>query len=387
MTGRRVMNYQTPAAEQQAAAPAQPPRRLGARVVRVALLAGMTVALGIWAADWARTALVFVHETDARVAADMISVSSRVDGWLIARPVRSGDTVTKGDTLAVIDARDAETRLTQLLAELDRIEAERAAFAAEIEMVDNQTRSRILSERARLAASDALVLAVEHEFEYAEREFKRTEQLSGSGVVSAKSLDEARTGFLKAQKELVRARAMVATARALVDEAQAARREINLLERQRATLDFRQAEVLARIDRQQLDIADRTMTAPFDGVVSRAFVDPGEYVEAGQRIALLHDPEKIYVEANIRETDIRRLALGQRVTIEVDAYPDRPFTGTIAMIGQAATSQFALLPSPNPSGNFTKVTQRLPVRIAVGQEDGVLRPGMMVEVFIHVDGD
>ena len=381
------MNYQTPAAEQQAAAPAQPPRRLGARVVRVALLAGMTVALGIWAADWARTALVFVHETDARVAADMISVSSRVDGWLIARPVRSGDTVTKGDTLAVIDARDAETRLTQLLAELDRIEAERAAFAAEIEMVDNQTRSRILSERARLAASDALVLAVEHEFEYAEREFKRTEQLSGSGVVSAKSLDEARTGFLKAQKELVRARAMVATARALVDEAQAARREINLLERQRATLDFRQAEVLARIDRQQLDIADRTMTAPFDGVVSRAFVDPGEYVEAGQRIALLHDPEKIYVAANIRETDIRRLALGQRVTIEVDAYPDRPFTGTIAMIGQAATSQFALLPSPNPSGNFTKVTQRLPVRIAVGQEDGVLRPGMMVEVFIHVDGD
>ncbi len=381
------MNYQTPAAEQQAAAPAQPPRRLGARVVRVALLAGMTVALGIWAADWARTALVFVHETDARVAADMISVSSRVDGWLIARPVRSGDAVTKGDTLAVIDARDAETRLTQLLAELDRIEAERAAFAAEIEMVDNQTRSRILSERARLAASVALVLAVEHEFEYAEREFKRTEQLSGSGVVSAKSLDEARTGFLKAQKELVRARAMVATARALVDEAQAARREINLLERQRATLDFRQAEVLARIDRQQLDIADRTMTAPFDGVVSRAFVDPGEYVEAGQRIALLHDPEKIYVEANIRETDIRRLALGQRVTIEVDAYPDRPFTGTIAMIGQAATSQFALLPSPNPSGNFTKVTQRLPVRIAVGQEDGVLRPGMMVEVFIHVDGD
>ena len=381
------MNYQTPATEQQATAPAKPPRRLGARVVRVGLLLTMTVALGIWAADWARTALVFVHETDARVAADMVSVSSRVDGWLIARPVRSGDTVTKGDTLAVIDARDAETRLTELLAELDRIDAERAEFVAEIEMVDIQTRSRISSERARLAATNALVEAVEHEFDYAEREFKRAERLSGAGVVSAKVLDEARTGYLTSQKELVRARAMVAAARALVDEAQAARREINLLERQRATLDFRQAEVLARIDRQQLDIADRTMTAPFDGVVSRAFVDPGEYVEAGQRIALLHDPEKIYVEANIRETDIRRLALGQRVTIEVDAYPDRPFEGTIAMIGQAATSQFALLPSPNPSGNFTKVTQRLPVRIAVGQEDGVLRPGMMVEVFIHVDGD
>jgi len=381
------MNYQTPATEQQAAAPTRPPRRLGARVVRVALLVTMTVVLGIWAADWARTALLYVHETDARIAADMVSVSSRVDGWLIARPVRSGDTVTKGDTLAVIDARDAETRLVELLAELDRIEAERAEFVAEIEMVDSQTRSRISSERARLAATNALVEVVEHEFEFAEREFKRAERLTEAGVVAVKVLDEARTRYLTSQKELVRARAMVATARAMVDEARAARREINLLERRRATLDFRQAEVLARIDRQQLDIADRTMTAPFDGVVSRAFVDPGEYVEAGQRIALLHDPEKIYVEANIRETDIRRLALGQRVTIEVDAYPDRPFTGTVAMIGQAATSQFALLPSPNPSGNFTKVTQRLPVRIAVGQEDGVLRPGMMVEVFIHVDGD
>ncbi len=381
------MNYQTPATEQQATAPAKPPRRLGARVVRVGLLLTMTVALGIWAADWARTALLFVHETDARVAADMVSVSSRVDGWLIARPVRSGDTVTKGDTLAVIDARDAETRLTELLAELDRIEAERAEFVAEIDMVDIQTRSRISSERARLAATNALVEAVEHEFDYAEREFKRAERLSGAGVVSAKVLDEARTGYLTSQKELVRARAMVATARALVDEAQAARREINLLERQRATLDFRQAEVLARIDRQQLDIADRTMTAPFDGVVSRAFVDPGEYVEAGQRIALLHDPEKIYVEANIRETDIRHIALGREVRVEVDAYPELSFTGRVAMIGQAATSEFALLPNPNPSGQFTKVTQRLPVRIAVGQEDGVLRPGMMVEVFIHVDGD
>ncbi len=383
------MNDQTSTSEQQvaAAAPAKPPRRLGARVIRVALLLTMAVGLGIWAADWARTALIFVHETDARVAADMISVSSRVDGWLIARPIRSGDTVKKGDTLAVIVGRDAETRLTGLLAELDRIEAERAELAAEIEMVDNQTRSRIVSERAKLAASDALVEVVEHAFEYAEREFKRAEQLSESGVVSAKVLDEARTEFLKTQKELVRARAVVATAQALVGEARAARREINVLERQRATLDFREAEVLARIDRRQLDIADRTMTSPFDGVVSRAFVDPGEYVEAGQRIALLHNPEKIYVEANIRETDIRRVALGQVVTIEVDAYPDRPFEGTIAMIGQAATSQFALLPSPNPSGNFTKVTQRLPVRIAVDQEAGMLRPGMMVEVFIHVDGD
>ena len=143
----------------------------------------------------------------------------------------------------------------------------------------------------------------------------------------------------------------------------------------------------ARSERQQLDLADRVGVSPLHGVVSRAFVEVGEYVQPGQRIALVHDPSKIYVEANIRETDIARLSLEQSVRIEVDAYPDRPFEGRIEMIGAAATSEFALLPNPNPSGNFTKVTQRLPVRIAIEQVDGMLRPGMMVEVFIRIEED
>ena len=120
------------------------------------------------------------------------------------------------------------------------------------------------------------------------------------------------------------------------------------------------------------------------GLVSRTFVEPGEYVEAGQRIALLHDQASVYVEANIRETDIRRVAPGQPVRIEVDAYPGRALEGWVLRVGEAATSQFALLPDPNPSGHFTKVTQRLPVRIEVEQASAPLRPGMMVEVFIDV---
>ena len=107
-------------------------------------------------------------------------------------------------------------------------------------------------------------------------------------------------------------------------------------------------------------------------------------MEAGRRIALLHDPSSVYIEANIRETEIRRVAPGQPVRIEVDAYPGRAFAGRVLRIGEAATSQFALLPNPNPSGHFTKVTQRLPVRIEVEDPSAPLRPGMMVEVFIDV---
>ncbi len=87
----------------------------------------------------------------------------------------------------------------------------------------------------------------------------------------------------------------------------------------------------------------------------------------------------------MRETDVGRVRPGQRVRVVVDAYPERPFEGRVERVGHAATSEFALLPTPNPSGNFTKVTQRLAVRVAVAQQQGLLKPGLLVEVFIHVD--
>ena len=251
-------------------------------------------------------------------------------------------------------------------------------------MVDERTRSRTHRELARLDAAEALVEAIEHQLSYYEREVRRAEQLLENGVISAQTLDETRTEYLKTQKELVRSNAVVATARAQLTEAKAGRHELNVLESERATLEVRKAEVVARIERQQLSIDDRIISSAVDGVVSRAFVEVGEYVQPGQRILLLHDPDTVYVDANIRETDIRKIALNQHVRVEVDAYPDQIFEGTVERIGYAATSQFALLPSPNPSGNFTKVTQRLPVRIGVPQREGLLRPGMMVEVYIDV---
>ncbi|PPR59676.1 MAG: hypothetical protein CFH10_01816, partial [Alphaproteobacteria bacterium MarineAlpha4_Bin2] len=97
-----------------------------------------------------------------------------------------------------------------------------------------------------------------------------------------------------------------------------------------------------------------------------------------------HDPKRVWIDANIKETDIRKVKIGQTVDVTVDAFPEKKFGGKVTAIGNAATSEFALLPTPNPSGNFTKITQRLRVRIAIDQEQNLLRPGMMVEVFIDV---
>ena len=353
-------------------------------VIRLTVLLAMALALGLWAYGWIQIALVQVHESDARITVDQVAVSSRMDGRLVARPVEEGSRVSRGDVIARIDDREARARFEELQAERRRLEAERAEIGARIEVVDARVTSRVAAEHAGLRSARALVEAIRAESAYAERESARSEKLSKQGVMSAKSLDSARTDYLTKQKELVRAEASVATALARLGEAKAERHEIRVLERERETLLSRDKELEARLVSKRIDVDDRVVTSPVDGVVSRIFVEPGEYVEAGQRIALLHDPSSVYIEANIRETDIRRVAPGQLVRIEVDAYPGRAFAGRVRRIGEAATSQFALLPNPNPSGHFTKVTQRLPVRIELEDTSAPLRPGMMVEVFIDV---
>ena len=109
--------------------------------------------------------------------------------------------------------------------------------------------------------------------------------------------------------------------------------------------------------------------------------------QSGQRLFLMHDPSYVWIEANIKETRLRNLKIGQLVSVQVDAYPNQIYSGKLVRIGDATTSQFALLPAPNPSGNFTKVTQRIPVRIEIKQRSNHLRPGMMVELNIEIDAD
>jgi multidrug resistance efflux pump len=146
-----------------------------------------------------------------------------------------------------------------------------------------------------------------------------------------------------------------------------------------------QADILtAQLQQQQLDIEDHTIKSPVPAVIDRLFVRPGEYVAAGQRILMLHDPNAVWVEANIKETQIGEVKLGQPVHVAVDAYPGVAFKGKVTRIGTATTARFALLPTPNPSGNFTKITQRVPVKIDIIDPAKPLTPGMMVEVEIDI---
>ena len=141
-------------------------------------------------------------------------------------------------------------------------------------------------------------------------------------------------------------------------------------------------EIDAEIAIQEEEINNFIIKADIDGVVGRRLIKKGEFVSKGQRLLVMHDPNKIWIETNIRETEINRISAGRQVRIEVDAFPGKEFVGKVILIGNAATSQFALLPKLNEAGTFTKITQRIRVRIEVEQEQEALKPGMMVEVFI-----
>lgn len=370
-----------------ATAPAPPPRSAAAdrRTVSwrtlAAILAGTVVLVA--GGGWLYQQFTTVFISDARIAADMVAISSRVPGWVTAVAVIEADAVRKGQVLLRIDDRESRLLVKELDAQIDGIARRREEIEARIALTERQTESRIAAEKAAVRAAEAALAGARAQQELALSENKRAETLAPRGTITQARLDQTRTAFETARQSALSAEADIENARAALAQAEAARDEATVLRRQLAELGPEEERLRAQRARAMLDLKDRTITAPFDGVVDQTFVDEGEYVTPGQRLLMVHDPARVRVEANVKETEIRFFQPGKEVEVTVDALPGRTFAGVVERVGQAATSEFALLPNPNPSGNFTKITQRLPVRIAVEQTEGLLKPGMMVEVGAH----
>jgi membrane fusion protein (multidrug efflux system) len=350
-------------------------------IVLVVILAAVVVA-GFEVHD----RVTHVSETDARITGHLVTISSRVSGWVTNVSVEAGDAVESNQVLANVDDRESRLRVKQLEAQVRTIEADRDRLGAEGDLIDDQTRSRLETQQSRLNAAKASVSALEAQSELATAELARASSLFSKKVISRQELEKAQAEARRLEGEQRMAVAELEESRAKLVEERAERARLKVLDKQLDKLGHEQAELQARLEQQKLDLADRTIRSPVIGVVDKTFVDVGEFVTPGQRLAIVHDPGDIWVEANIKETQIRKLALGLPVEIFVDAFPDETFGGEIISIGHSTTGSFALLPNPNPSGNFTKITQRLPVRIAIEQREQKLRPGMMVEVRIDVRG-
>lgn len=351
------------------------------------MLAAAVLLLAAWGAHWLYYRWTHVYLDDARIDGEVVTISSRVSGWITELTVIEGDRVKQGQLLARIDSRDMVLQREVLVARLKAIENQSVVVQAQTGQVDQETLGKYESEISRLAAAEAEVAALGVQVKQANDDYRRARELADAKWLPVQAMERARSAHEQAQETHRKAVAEVAAARGTLSAAGGSRRQLQVMAQQRLVLGHQADEIRAEIRRRDADIADRTIAAPADGRIVMTFARQGEHVSPGQRILMFHDPEEIWVEANVRETEVRMLKPGMKAEIRVDAYPGKVFAGEVFRIGQTATSKFALLPDPNPSGNFTKITQRLPVRIRLADKDPSLRPGMMVEVSIAIRND
>jgi len=339
-------------------------RRLGLRLVLLLLVAVGLAAAGDAGWRWWTDGRFLASTDDAYVRADVATLASKVAGHVAAIEVRNGDRVRAGDVVVRLDDGDL------VLA----IEAARGRIASQEATVARLSRQ---ADAARSAAEQVVadIAGARAALELASAEFARYAALAARDFASRSRLDQAQAERHRAAAVLASAEAALATARARIDVADA-----ETAEAERLLSEF--AVALARAER---DRGFAEIRAPFDGTVGNRAVQQGEWVQPGARLLSLVPAQGLWIDANFKETQLGRLRPGQHARIEVDALPGAPIDGWVVALSPASGAVFSLLPPENATGNFTKIVQRVPVRIAVPADAdaaGLLRPGLSVVVRI-----
>ena len=351
------------------------------RILAIAVVAALAL---IYAGREIYLRFTHVYEYDARVMADIVTVSSRADGWVVELPALEGRKVGANDVIVRIDDRVSRLRTDALKTQMQSIQAERDRLMAERRMVAEQTDAVVRTRTSAVTVKEKALAALHADLDLARLELERNKSLYDRRVANERQFQVAQAGAAKLESQIQQAQAEYEQAQGSLREAVADRERLSVIDAQIAALAFQASNLDAQLSQQVVDVEDRTIRSPVPAVIDRTFVQPGEYVQAGQRILMLHNPGEVWIEANIKETQVGEIKLGQKVHVAVDAYPDEHFEGRISLIGSATTARFALLPTPNPSGNFTKITQRVPVRVKLVDMPKPLSPGMMVEVEIDL---
>ena len=313
-------------------------------------------------------------------------MSSEVAGRVTELPVLVGDSVAAGTVLASIDQESSQPQLDAVIAKLAATDAQLSELENRKGMLTEQLAARREAANAGIAAAEANHEAALAVLQNTQTRHDRVVKLAEQNVSSQQSLDEVNAALATATQQERAAYAATEAARADLAIVEADAAQIAVLDSQIDSVRAGRVAIEAERRLKEIDLAHRTIDASFDGIVDATFVDVGEYVTPGTRLVMYHAPENVWIDANVKETEFSRLRVGSRASITVDAFPGRTFEGEVIGMGGAATSQLALLPSPNPSGNFTKVTQRLPIRVSIDADGVELRPGMMVEIYVDVAG-
>ncbi|MBB3595358.1 membrane fusion protein (multidrug efflux system) [Rhizobium sp. BK529] len=346
-----------PAVAPAAAAPKKR-RSLVLPVVVLALLAGA----GWYGYDWWTNGRFLVSTDDSYIEGDIATISPKVTGYVAKVNVVANQEVKAGDVLATLDNGDYQNALDQANAQIATEQLSLSRIDAQIE-----------GAKASLAQAQAQKTALEATVRGAEIKQKRQSDLQAKSVGTTADLDDANTALDQAKANLAGGDANIVAAQA----------NIAILEAQRKEAEGSVRTLEIQRDKAARDLSFTVLKAPYDGVVGNRSVQEGDLVSPGQRLMALVPTRQLYIDANFKETQIQHLVPGSKVNVHVDAYSDYPVVGTVESISPASGSVFSMLPPENATGNFTKIIQRVPVRIALPQDaldSGRLRAGLSVVV-------
>lgn len=345
------------------AAPEKPKKKGIARKLIVSVVALAAIAGGSYYGHqyWVDGRFM-VSTDDAYIEGDITNIAPKVQGYVAKVNVTANQYVKAGDTLVTLDngdyaiaAKQAEAQIATQKLSLDRFDAQIAA-----------ARSAVTHAEAQKTALEATVRG-------ADTTLNRQQDLASKRAGIRADLDNAQVAFDQAKANLAGADSAIASAKANISVVTAQRAEA---ESQIQSLELAKAKA-------ERDLGFTVLKAPFDGVVGNLAVQNGDLVSPGQRLAALVPIQNLYIEANFKETQVAGIKPGAKVRVTVDALEDHVIEGTVESISPASGSVFSLLPPENATGNFTKVIQRLPVRIALPKElleSGHLRAGLSVVV-------
>ena len=401
---------------------------------------------GYFGIQWLLFRWHYVCTDDAQIKGNLINISAKVSGRILQLLVEEGDQVQPGQILVKVEKKDYAAAEAQARAAAEAAKHELDKAVTQLSLTEERVTKGIANAQAsfqearetlKFAQEDAALQAdrVMKEIERAQanyqaararvgesranmansrKEYARHQELFRQGFVAENTRDAAETTQQVAesqfqvalenekdtlsQLELAKANQQSVTlkkqniriaeqglerARVNLALAEQEKKQIGLQEKTIELLRAKLQEAESALRLAEIRLQETEIFSPIRGVVAKRMADQGQMVQPGQSILVVFNPADKWIVANVEETKIRRVCSGAKVRVEVDAFPRREFEGRVEFIGAAALSEFALLPADNPSGNFIKITHRLPVRITVRDPDNLLRPGMNVVAAIE----
>jgi membrane fusion protein (multidrug efflux system) len=366
------------------------------RMKRLLWVVAVFISVAVLAGAYWFFTLLFRESTDnAYVVADSARISSRVPGTVLQVMVENDVPVERGQILLVLDYRDYQAVVDQTKGALAKIEGEIQAIKTSTSLTDTQTEAHLQEAKAKLQEArdnkderlhrlkelQERWVAANADLEKARRDSKRFDNLFNTGVIAEEQRDTAHTNLVKAKALVEATNAEIAAVRASlqaveqeVEQAQAQlqatlsqRKQVEVLTHKLAALQGERQEAEGKLQAAQLNLSYCTIPAPISGYIAQKNVQVGDRVQTGQPLMAVVPLREVYVEANLKETQLKNVRLGQPVTIKADVYPAYTYYGKVDGIRAGTGASFSLLPPENATGNWIKVVQRVPVKISLDE--------------------